>query len=169
MAQLPTGTVTFMFTDIEGSTMLLDRLGDEYEELLADHHRLLRDVFGEHSGVEVDTQGDAFFVAFPSAKGAVLAAAEAQRRLAKTDVAVRIGVHSGEAAVTETGYVGADVHRAARICAAGHGGQIVLSQATRELVERQLPDELALRDLGAHRLKDLTRPQDLHQLLVVGV
>jgi len=167
--ELPTGTVTFLFTDIEGSTRLLERLGDAYQPALEEHHRLLRDVFNRHGGVEVDTQGDAFFVAFPSAVEAVRAAAEAQRELVDTELAVRVGLHSGEAAVGETGYVGADVHRAARITAAGHGGQVLLSQATRELVEQDLPEELGLRDLGEHRLKDLTRPQRLHQLLISGI
>jgi len=167
--ELPTGTVTFLFTDIEGSTRLLERLGDAYQPALEEHHRLLRDVFNRHGGVEVDTQGDAFFVAFPSAVEAVRAAAEAQRELVDTELAVRVGLHSGEAAVGETGYVGADVHRAARITAAGHGGQVLLSQATRELVEQDLPEELGLRDLGEHRLKDLTRPQRLHQLLISGL
>ena len=164
--ELPTGTVTFLFTDVEGSTKLLERLGAGYEDVLVEHHRLLRSVFAEHGGVEVDTQGDAFFVAFPGAKAAVLAAAEAQRRLAAAELPVRIGLHSGEATVAETGYIGTDVHRAARICAAAHGGQIVVSHATRELVDGELPDELALRDLGEHRLKDLTRPQRLYQLVV---
>jgi predicted ATPase/class 3 adenylate cyclase len=167
--ELPTGTVTFLFTDIEGSTRLLERLGAGYEELLAEHQRLLRGVVERHDGVEVDTQGDAFFVSFPSATAAVRAAADAQRPLADTEVRVRIGLHSGEAAVTAGGYVGADVHRAARICSAAHGGQVLLSQATRELVEDDLPDELGLRDLGEHRLKDLTRPQRLHQLLIDGL
>jgi predicted ATPase/class 3 adenylate cyclase len=167
--ELPTGTVTFVFTDIEGSTRLLERLGGEYEAALAEHRRLLRDAFDRNGGVEVDTQGDAFFVAFPSAKAAVLAAADAGRGLANTDVRVRIGLHSGEAAVAEEGYVGMDVHRAARICSAAHGGQVVLSQTTRELVEEALPDQLALRDLGEHRLKDLTRPQRLHQLVGDGL
>ena len=167
--ELPTGTVTFFFTDVEGSTNLLERLGAGYQDVLVEHHQLLRSVFAEHGGVEVDTQGDAFFVAFTSANAAALAAAEAQRRLRAADLAVRIGLHSGEATVAETGYIGTDVHRAARICAAAHGRQIVLSQATRELVEDELPDELALRDLGEHRLKDLTRPQRLHQLLIAGL
>ncbi len=167
--ELPTGTVTFLFTDMEGATRLLEELGSGYQDILAQHHRLLREVFERHGGVEVDTQGDAFFVSFPSALAAVRAAADAQRALADTQVRVRIGLHSGEAAVSETGYVGADVHRAARISSAAHGGQVLMSQATRELVEDDLLDELGLRDLGKHRLKDLTRAQRLHQLLIEGL
>jgi predicted ATPase/class 3 adenylate cyclase len=167
--ELPTGTVTFLFTDIEGSTRLLERLGDGYEDVLGEHHRQLRGVWLGNGGIEVDTQGDAFFVVFASATAAVQAAADAQRALADTELRVRMGLHSGEAAVAETGYVGADVHRTARICSAAHGGQVVVSQTTRELVEAELPEELALRDLGEHRLKDLTRPQRLHQLLIEGL
>jgi len=167
--QLPTGTVTFLFTDIEGSTKLLERLGDHYADALAEHRRLLRRSFERQGGVEVDTQGDAFFVTFPSARGAAIAAADAQRSLAETDVRVRVGLHSGEASSSPDGYVGVDVHRASRICSAAHGGQVVLSQATRELVEGALPDDLELRDLGEHRLKDLMRPQRLYQLVVGGV
>ena len=153
---LPTGTVTFLFTDVEGSTELLARLGrDEYAALLDEHRRLLRAAFADAGGREVDTQGDAFFVAFPSAAGAIEAAARAQRETAATPLPVRIGIHTGEPSVGPTGYVGLDVPRAARICAAGHGGQVLISQSTRELVEDELPDGIALRDLGEHRLKDL--------------
>jgi DNA-binding SARP family transcriptional activator len=162
---LPTGTVTFLFTDIEGSTELLARLGrSEYAALLDEHRRLLRAAFAEAGGREVDTQGDAFFVAFPSAIGAVQAAARAQRETAATPLPIRIGIHTGEPSVGPTGYVGLDVPRAARICAAGHGGQVLISQSTRELVEDELPAGIALRDLGEHRLKDPTRPQRLSQL-----
>jgi predicted ATPase/class 3 adenylate cyclase len=167
---LPTGTVTFLFTDVEGSTELLARVGSaEYAELLEEHRRLLRAAFAGAGGLEVDTQGDAFFVAFPSATGAVQAAARVQRETAETPLAVRIGIHTGEPAVGPTGYVGLDVPRSARICAAGHGGQILISQSTRELVEDELPDGTALRDLGEHRLKDLERPQRLSQLLIEGL
>jgi len=151
MAELPRGTVTFLFTDIEGSTRLLQELGDGYAEALVEHRRVLRRAFASHGGVEVDTQGDAFFVAFGNASGALAAAVEAQTALAAGGpIRVRIGIHTGEPAATEEGYVGIDVHRAARISAAGHGGQIVLSQSTRELV-----DSAALHDLGKHRLKDV--------------
>src|ERR671932_2307737 len=127
---LPSGTVTFLFTDIEGSTRLLHELGAErYARALADHRRILREAFGAHGGVEVDTQGDAFFVAFPTAPGALAAAADAQERLAGAPIRVRIGIHTGTPHLTEEGYVGEDVHRAARIAAAGHGGQVLLSDA----------------------------------------
>src|SRR5712691_6839122 len=123
MRQLPTGTVTLLFTDVEGSTRLLHELGDAYADLLAEHRRVLREAFARHGGVEVDTQGDAFFVAFASAREAVAAAAAGQAALSGP-VRVRIGLHTGEAQVTEEGHVGLDVHRAARIAAAGHGGQV---------------------------------------------
>jgi predicted ATPase len=156
---LPAGTVTFLFTDIEGSTRLLRELGDAYAETLAEHRRKLRAAFERHGGVEVDTQGDAFFVAFARTKDAVASAAEGQRALADGPIRVRMGLHTGEPVVTDEGYVGIDVHRAARIAAAGHGGQVLVSEATRALVE---PD--ALRDLGEHRLKDFERPIRLFQL-----
>src|SRR5918912_2826116 len=120
MRELPTGTVTFLFTDIEGSTKLLHELGDDYADALAEHRRVLREAFACHGGVEVDTQGDAFFVAFSRAKDALAAAREAQEALAEGPIRVRMGVHTGEPIVTEEGYVGIDVHRAARIAAAGH-------------------------------------------------
>jgi predicted ATPase len=151
MRSLPSGTVTLLFTDIAGSTRLLEELGERYAEALAAHRRLLRGVFERHGGVEVDTQGDAFFVAFEKASDALSAAADAQTALAAdARLQVRIGIHTGEPALTDEGYVGIDVHRAARIAAAGHGGQIVLSQSTRDLVGHD-----AVRDLGMHRLKDI--------------
>ena len=159
MRTLPTGTVTFLFTDIEGSTRLLSELGERYADVLADHRRALRDAFARHSGVEVDTQGDAFFVAFARASDAVAAASEAHAALAEGPVRVRVGIHTGEPIVTDEGYVGVDVHRAARVCAAGHGGQVLLTQTTRDLLAG-----LELRDLGEHRLKDLSEPQRLYQL-----
>jgi len=159
MAALPTGTVTFLFTDVEGSTRLLHELGDEYAEVLAEHRRVLRDAFGRHGGVEVDTQGDAFFVAFSRASDALAAAVAARDRLSEGRIRVRMGVHTGEPLVTEEGYVGIDVHRAARIAAAGHGGQILVSRATRDLVHSD-----GLRDLGEHRLKDLTAPERIYQV-----
>ncbi|MGH2573810.1 MAG: ATP-binding protein [Actinomycetota bacterium] len=160
MQELPSGTVTFLFTDIEGSTRLLQELGERYAETLAEHRRVLRDTFARHGGVEVDTQGDAFFVAFSRASDAVAAAGAAQQALAKGPVRVRIGIHTGEPVVTEEGYVGLDVHRAARIMGAGHGGQVVLSETTQRLLDSTAP----LRDLGEHRLKDLSAPQRLYQL-----
>ena len=156
--ELPTGTVTFLFTDIEGSTRLLGELGDGYADVLADHRRALREAWGRHEGVEVDTQGDAFFVAFARASDAVAAAAGAQLALAGGPVRVRMGLHTGEPLRADGGYVGFDVHRAARIAAAGHGGQVLLSQATADLAG------VDVRDLGLHRLKDLSAPERLFQL-----
>jgi predicted ATPase len=160
MAQLPRGTVTFLFTDIEGSTRLLHELGDDrYAEVLNGQRRLLRDVFGSHGGVEVDTQGDAFFYAFSTAPAALAAARAAQEALAATPVAVRIGVHTGTPVVTNEGYVGEDVHRAARIAAAGHGGQVLVSATTAAFAAMS-----ELGDLGDHRLKDLSAPERIYQL-----
>ncbi len=159
MAELPSGTVTFLFTDVEGSTRLLHEHGDRYAELLAVHRRLLREAFAKHGGVEVDTQGDAFFYAFSSAAEALAAAREGQAALEPTPIRVRIGIHSGEPTVTEEGYVGLDVHRAARIAACAHGGQVVVSERTRSL----LPRADGLLDLGLHRLKDLGEPLKLYQ------
>src|SRR4051794_6782193 len=172
MAQLPGGTVTFLFSDIEGSTQLLTRLRGRYAEVLAEHRRLLRAAFEAHDGHEVQTEGDAFFVAFRRASDAIAAAVTAQRSLASrrwpegVDVRVRMGIHTGEAEVCQHDYVGLDVHRAARICAAGHGGQVLISGSTCELVARELPFDVALRDLGEHRLKDLDHPERLFQLVV---
>jgi predicted ATPase/class 3 adenylate cyclase len=156
---LPQGTVTFLFTDIEGSTRLLQERGDEYAELLAGHHQALRGEFARHGGVEVNTQGDAFFVAFAKASDALAAAAAARDALGDGPIRVRMGLHTGEPTVAGEDYVGIDVHRAARIAAAGHGGQILLSQATHDLVRAD-----RLRDLGVHRLKDLAAPEHLYQL-----
>ena len=158
MPELPTGTVTLLFSDIEGSTNLLRELGDGYAEALAEHHEVFRTAFAEHNGVEVDTQGDAFFAAFPRASDAVAAAEEIQSRLARGPIRARMGLHTGEPQITDDGYMGMDVHRGARVCAAGHGGQVLLSQTTRELVDA------AVSDLGLHRLKDLLEPQRLYQL-----
>jgi predicted ATPase/class 3 adenylate cyclase len=159
--ELPSGTVTFLFTDIEGSTRLLHELGDAYADALAEHRRVLRDAFAAHGGVEVDTQGDAFFVAFSRARDALAAADEGQRSLARGPVRVRMGVHTGEPLLTEQGYVGIDVHRAARIAAVGHGGQVLVSAATVALLD---PSSSLLLDLGQHRLKDLTAPERIYQL-----
>ncbi|MGZ3679245.1 MAG: ATP-binding protein [Ktedonobacterales bacterium] len=173
MAELPTGTVTFLFTDIEGSTRLLQQLGERYENVLADHRRLLRAAFEAHSGHEVDTQGDAFFVAFSRAVDALSCAAQAQRSLAAhlwpdgAAVRVRMGLHTGEPMLAGGGYVGLDVHRAARICAAGHGGQILLSQATRDLADGRLPEGTELVDLGEHLLPDLLQLEHIYQLILL--
>jgi predicted ATPase len=156
--ELPSGTVTFLFTDIEGSTRLLRELGDGYAEVLAEHRRVLRDAWRRHHGIEADTQGDAFFVAFARASDAAAAAAEAQLELERGPVRVRMGLHTGEPIRSDEGYVGVDVHRAARIAAAGHGGQVLLSQSTVDLAG------VAVRDLGLHRLKDLSAPERLFQL-----
>jgi predicted ATPase len=154
--ELPGGTVTFLFTDVEGSTKLLHKLGAEgYAEALAEHRRVIREAVAPHGGVEVDTQGDAFFVAFPTAPGALAAAAAARDALA---IPVRMGLHSGTPLLTDQGYVGPDVHRAARIAAAGQGRQILVSSSTAALVDAEL------RDLGPHRLKDLSAPERIYQL-----
>ncbi len=160
MPELPTGTVTFLFTDIEGSTRLLDELGDRYAEVLAEHHRLMRAAFEPCGGVEVDTAGDAFFVAFRRASDCVEAAMVAQEALEATGLRVRMGIHTGEPLLTDTGYVGMDVHRAARVMSAGHGGQVLISQTTRDLLDTRFE----LRDLGEQRLKDLSAPQRIFQL-----
>jgi predicted ATPase/class 3 adenylate cyclase len=156
---LPSGTVTFLFTDVEGSTKLLHAVGpDAYADALATHRRILRESFAAHGGTEVDTQGDAFFVAFPTAPGALAAAVEARDALAAGPIHVRMGLHTGTPLLTDEGYVGADVHRAARIAAAGHGGQVLVSSATAQLL-----GAADLRDLGLHRLKDLTALERIHQ------
>jgi class 3 adenylate cyclase len=172
MQNLPMGTVTLLFTDIEGSTRLLTRLGERYSEVLARCRHLLRSVFADFHGYEVDTQGDAFFVVFARAADAVAAAVAAQRALAThawpegIAVHVRMGLHTGSPALEAEGYVGVDVHHAARIMSAGHGGQVLLSEATRALVEHTLPDGVSLRDLGEHDLKDLSRKSHLYQVIL---
>jgi predicted ATPase len=159
MRRLPSGTVTFLFTDIEGSTRLLHELGQQrYAAALDSHRRILREAFAGNRGVEVDTQGDSFFVAFATAQAALAAAAQAQAHLVEGPIRVRIGIHTGSPLVTDEGYVGADVHRAARIAAAGHGGQVLVSSATAALV-----DTSGLRDLGEHRLKDLSAAERIYQ------
>jgi YVTN family beta-propeller protein len=172
---LPSGTVTFLFTDIEGSTVLLKELGAGYRDVLTAHQRLLREAFAAHGGHEIDTAGDSFFVAFRRAKDGVAAAAEAQRTLAAHDwpegvrLRVRMGLHSGEPDVGDERYVGLGVHRAARIGAIGHGGQVLLSSATRELVEDDLPAGVSLRELGTVHLKDIDRPERVSQLVIEGL
>ncbi len=171
MRDLPTGTVTFLFTDVEGSTRLLRQFGDRYVEIQADHRRLLRAAFAAWGGRELETQGDGFLVAFARASDAVASVIAAQRALAAhtwpdaATVRVRMGVHTGEPQSIDAGYVGLDLHRAARICTAGHGGQILISEATRVLAEVDLPEGVELRDLGAHRLKDLAKPERLFQVV----
>jgi predicted ATPase len=160
VSELPTGIVTLLFSDIEGSTRLVAELENAYADVLGEHRRVIRETIAGRGGVEVGTEGDSFFVAFRTATDAVEAAADAQRALAATPVRVRMGLHTGEPALTREGYVGIDVHRAARIASAAHGGQVVLSEATRGLYE----GTLELRDLGKHRLKDLTEPVRLFQL-----
>jgi predicted ATPase len=157
---LPSGTVTFLFTDVEGSTKLLHELGAEgYADALAEHRRILREAFQVHGGVEVDTQGDAFFVAFPTADGALAAATTAREALAAGPIRVRMGIHTGMPHLADEGYVSADVHRAARIAASGHGGQVLVSAATAAVVVTP-----AMRDLGEHRLKDFAEPVSIYQL-----
>jgi len=174
--ELPTGTVTFLFTDIEGSTTLLKTLGSaRYHEVLAQHERLLRDAVAHAQGREIDTQGDSFFFAFRRAGDAVAAAIAAQRALAGfawpdgLAVRVRMGLDTGEPTVGGERYVGLGVHRTARIMAAGHGGQVLLSSTTRDLAEDELPADVALRDLGEQRLKDLDRPVRLYQVAAPGL
>ncbi len=175
MQNLPTGTVTLLFTDIAGSTHLLTHLGERYAQMLSECRQILRTAFGQWNGYVVDTQGDAFFVVFARTTDAVSAAVAAQRALAShafphgAAVHVRIGLHTGEPQRTAEGYVGLDVHRAARLMSAGHGGQVLLSQATCSLVEQDLPESVSLRDLGEHRLKDLGRPIRLFQLVIADL
>ena len=176
MADLPSGAVTFVFTDIEGSTRLVRQLRDRYAAALAEHQQMVRAAFTSHGGHEIDTQGDAFFYVFGSAHEAVLAAVEAQLALSShpwpdgSQLKVRIGVHTGAAEPANGRYTGLAVHRAARICAAGHGGQILVSQATQSLIEDE-EEHLAvsLRDLGDERLKDIDRPVHLYQVVAPGL
>jgi len=174
MSNLPGGTVTFVFTDIEGSTQLLQELGDEgYGRVSSDHRRLVRETFGARGGTEIDTQGDAFFFSFPRARDAVAGAVDAQRALRDhewpegKEVRVRMGVHTGEPQVGEEGYLGLDVVRAARISAAGHGGQILISETTRALLGNQLPEGVAVHDLGKQHLKDVQH-EHIYELTIDG-
>src|SRR5215211_3906572 len=175
MTDLPTGTVTFLFTDIEGSTGLLQTLGDRYPAVLDEHAAILRKAVADAGGIEVSTHGDAFFVVFTSPAAAVRAAVAAQLALADHDwspgppVRVRMGLHTGEGTRGGDDYAGLDVHRAARIADAAHGGQVIVSDTTRALVEQALPDGAALRDLGPHRLRGLAEPERLHQLAADGL
>jgi len=175
MVNLPTGTVTFLFTDIEASTRLLQTLGDRYAEVLQRHYQLLREAIESHGGGVLGTEGDAVFASFPRARDALAAAVEGQRLLAahpwpeRISLRVRMGVHTGEPLKSEIGYVGIDLHRAARIAAAGHGGQILISETTRALVQNDLPAETSIRDLGEHRLKDLARAERLSQITIADL
>jgi class 3 adenylate cyclase len=172
---LPSGTVTLLFTDIEGSTRLLQELGDAYATLLGDHHRIVSAAAEAHGGQRVDAAGDGLFFSFPTARGAVAAAVDAQRALTEhawpldADVRVRMGIHSGEPITAVAGYVGLDVHRAARICSAGHGGQILVSEAARVLIGANQPAGVTLIDLGEHRLRGLESPERLYQLTGPGL
>ncbi|HEU5298009.1 MAG TPA: tetratricopeptide repeat protein, partial [bacterium] len=173
--ELPTGILTLVFTDIEGSTRMLQELGDRYEGVLADHHRIMREVMQRFRGREVLTAGDGFFIVFPHAPDAVQFAAAAQQALARHPwperfpVQVRMGMHTGDPALSGGQYVGLCVNRAARIASAGHGGQVLLSEATRELAEGVLPGDITLRDMGMHRLKDLHQWEHLFQVVLPGL
>src|SRR5947209_12247333 len=175
MRDLPTGTITLLFTDIEGSTHLLQKLGERYAELLNECRTLLRTTFSAFHGHEVDTQGDAMFAAFARASDALLAAVATQRELAlhswssTVAVRVRMGLHTGEPSREVEGYVGLDVHYAARIMSAAHGGQVLLSRTTRDLVAHALPEDVHVLDLGMHLLKDLQQPSRLFQLFIADL
>jgi predicted ATPase/class 3 adenylate cyclase len=172
---LPTGTVTFLFTDIEGSTRLLQALGPKYADLLSEHHRLLREAVEGAGGIPIGSEGDSLFAVFDSPTAALVGSVAAQRALAAAawpdgaSVRVRMGIHTGEGQVSDGNYVGMDVHRAARIAAVGHGGQILISDATRALVEQSLPPGVELRDLGRHRLKDLAHPEHIYETVIEGL
>ena len=172
MPELPAGTVTFVFTDIEDSTELLKRLGNEYPDVLSTHRRITRNAFSTHDGIEIDTQGDAFFFAFPRARDAVTSAVEAQRAHAAADwpggevVRVRMGLHTGEPTIHEEGYVGLDVVRAARICTVGHGGQILLSETTRALLGSGLPEGVSVFPLGQRHLRGIDEPERVFEVAI---
>jgi class 3 adenylate cyclase len=175
MSALPAGTVTFVFSDIEGSTALLKRLGDAYGDLIAEHRRIVRDTFGAHDGVEIDMQGDSFFFAFARARDAVTAAVDVQRAHAELQwpggeaVRVRMGLHTGEPAVGAEGYLGIDVIRAARLASTGRGGSVLLSETTRALIGSSLPDGVSVHALGERRLKDIDEPERIYELEIEGV
>jgi class 3 adenylate cyclase len=172
---LPGGTVTFVFTDIEDSTELLKRLGDDYGDVLTAHRRIVRDTFTTRDGIEIDTQGDAFFFVFTRARDALGAAVDAQRAHAvatwpgKVDVRVRMGLHTGEPAVHEEGYVGLDVVRAARICTMGRGRQILLSETTRALLGSGLPDGVSVFPLGQRHLRGIDEPERVFEIAIEGL
>jgi class 3 adenylate cyclase len=171
----PGATITFLFSDIEGSTELLTRLGDDYAGVLADQRRILRAHAAANRGREVDTQGDAFFFSFPRARDAVAAAVGAQKELAAHDwpgdveLRVRMGIHTGEPSVADEGFIGLDVVRASRIAAIGHGGQVLISDVTRALVRADLPPGVTVRSLGPQRLRGIEEPEPIHELLIEGI
>ena len=176
MAQLPTGTVTFVFSDIEGSTNLLKQLGDAaYAEALATHRRLVRETFAAHDGQEMDTQGDAFFYSFTRAREAVAGAVAVQRAHAAeawpqgVAVRIRLGLHTGEPVVGDDGYTGLDVVRASRIAATASGGQVLLSEATSAIVAKHLPEGVTLKPAGQRQLKDIDEPEEVFELVIPGV
>ena len=175
MPALPSGTVTFVFTDIEGSTALLKQLGERYRELVATHRKIVRKMFGAANGIEIDMQGDAFFFAFPRARDAVGAAVDVQRAHAATvwpeesTVRVRMGLHTGEPAVDDEGYLGLDVVRAARICTVARGGQVLLSESTRALLGSTLPDDVSVFPLGERHLRSIDEPERVYELAIEGV
>lgn len=175
MTSLPSGTVTFVFSDVEGSTALLKRLGERYGDVISEHRRIVRETFGAHDGVEIDTQGDSFFYAFARARDAVAAAVDAQRAHAGQawpdgeQVRVRMGLHTGEPAVGAEGYLGVDVVRAARLAATGRGGSVLLSETTRALLGSSLPDGVSVHALGERRLKDIDEPERIYELEIEGV
>lgn len=175
MSALPSGTVTFVFSDLEGSTGLLKRLGDRYADIISEHRRLVRERFGARDGVEIDTQGDSFFYAFARARDAVAAAVDVQRAHADHTwpvgelVRVRIGLHTGEPAVGAEGYVGMDVVRAARLAATAQGGTVLISETTRALLGSTLPDGVSVHELGERRLKDIDEPERVYELEIEGV
>jgi class 3 adenylate cyclase len=175
MSVLPSGTVTFVFTDIEGSTALLKQLGERYRELLRTHQRIVRKTFEAANGIEIDNQGDAFFFAFPRARDAVGAAVDVQRAHATTEwpddlpVRVRMGLHTGEPAVDDEGYLGLDVVRAARICTVARGGHVLLSESTRALLGSTLPDGVSVSPLGERQLKHIDEPERVYELAIEGV
>ena len=168
---MPTGTVTFLFSDIEGSTRLVQRIGDRYTSILETQQRLLRDAFGAHGGTELGTEGDSFFVVFPTAPEAVAAAVDAQRAVAEyswpddATIRIRMGLHTGEGTLGGDNYIGLDVNRAARIAGVAYGGQVLISESTRSLVEPTLGPGMSLLDLGSHRLKDLLQPERIYQVV----
>jgi class 3 adenylate cyclase/CheY-like chemotaxis protein len=171
MPELPTGTVTFLFTDVEGSTALAHRLPHDFQDVLVEHRSLVRAAVAERDGVEIDVRGDEFFVAFDDAAGAAHAAIATQRAISShawpkdAELRIRMGMHTGEAIYADKDYLGVDVHKAARICFAGHGGQILLSEATHQIV----PEELERRELGAYRLRGLPTPERIFQLVAPGL
>ena len=175
MTALPSGTVTFVFSDVEGSTALLKRLGERYGDVISEHRRIVRETFGAHDGVEIDTQGDSFFYAFARARDAVAAAVDAQRAHAEQgwpdgeQVRVRMGLHTGEPAVGAEGYLGVDVVRAARLAATGRGGSVLLSETTRALLGSSLPDGVSVHALGERHLKDIDEPERIFELAIEGV